>query len=130
MKHFWVFFLLILGCIALGWGIRACNIVGGATVGVAEKTFNADNIINNYEWYFDAYGEVKAKTPQIHQHQKYLETETDRDEKNHLRMELAAMQNSCRELVAKYNANSSKANRSLFKDHNLPLKLSAPEHCE
>lgn len=130
MKDFWKIFVILIALVAIGWGVRACNMVGSSTVGVAEKTFNADNIINNYEWYFDAFEEVKTKSPKIHQHQKYLETEKDRDEKNSLRMELAAMQNSCRELVAKYNANSSKANRSIFKDHNLPPQLSATEHCE
>ncbi len=130
MKIFWILFVVLIGLTAVGWGVRACNIVGGATVGVAEKTFDADNIIDNYEWYFDAYSEIQAKSPQIAQHQKYLEAETDRKERINLRIELTAMQNSCRELAAKYNANSKKANRSIFKDHDLPHQLSATEHCD
>ena len=130
MSHLWKFFLGLLALVAIGWGLRACDILGGATVGLAEKTFDADNITNNYEWYFDAHNEIQTKKPKIAQHQTYLEAETDRKEVNNLRMELAAMQNSCRELVAKYNANSQKANRSIFKDHDLPSQVSATEHCD
>ncbi len=130
MKHFWTIMVIVGFAIGLGWMIRACNIAGDATLGVAERTLDPDNMINSYEWYFDAYGEIKAKGPQIKQHQAYLAEENDKDERNNLRMELTAMQQSCRELVAKYNANSKKANKSIFQDKDLPRQLSATELCD
>ncbi len=130
MKHFWTIMVIVVVVMGLGWTIRACNIASDATLGVAERTLDPDNIINNYEWYFDAYGEVQAKGPQIKQHQAYLKDEKDSDEKINLRMELSAMQQSCRELVAKYNANSQKANKSIFKGKDLPQQLSATTLCD
>lgn len=95
---------------------------------IISKTFDADNIINNYEWFHDAHGNYRAKVNQIKQHKKYHESEPSGGEKARLRIELAAMQQSCRELTNRYNANADKANRSIFM-RGVPEKLNAGE-CE
>lgn len=91
---------------------------------VVNKTLETNNILHNYEYFKDAYQAYQAKLPQITERAGYLAAETDADEKYRLRIELSAVQQSCRELAAEYNSNSSKLNRNLFKDRSLPHELS------
>jgi len=102
--------------------ILAATLLTGC--GVAERTFDADNMIHNYEWFYDTYNAVEAKRPLIETHKSYLAEETDPDEKFRLRMELTGMQQSCRNMVADYNANASKANVSIFQGRDVPGRLS------
>lgn len=96
---------------------------------VVNKTLQTDNIIFNYERFFDINANYKARTSQIKQYKGFFETETNPAEKTQLRTEMAAMQQSCRDLANEYNADSQKMNRSLFKDKDLPYELSTSE-CE
>lgn len=96
---------------------------------VIEKTLRTDNIIFNYERFFDVNASFESRKAQVNQYKKLLVSETDKDEKISLRTELAAMQQSCRELAQSYNADSQKLNRSLFKDRGLPYQLNSQE-CE
>ena len=94
--------------------------------GVARRTFDADNIIFNYEQFHDVAEQHKAQLAHIDTHRGLIETamaEQDRDELRRLRMELAALESSCRTLASEYNADSQKINRTLFKSNNLPHKL-------
>lgn len=96
---------------------------------VVSKTFDADNILYNYEWFYDAYGNLRARTAQAQQFKKLLAEETDPIEKPRLRMELAAIQQSCRDLARRYNANAEKANRSIFMGRGVPAIFNTGE-CE
>lgn len=96
---------------------------------VVNKTLQTDNIIFNYERFFDVNANFTSRAAQIKQYKEFLATETDPAERVHLRTEMAAMQQSCRELATKYNADSQKMNRSLFKDKDLPYTLNISE-CE
>jgi hypothetical protein len=96
---------------------------------VVNKTLQTDNIIFNYERFFDVNANFTSRVAQIKQYKEFLATETDPSEKIRLRTEMAAMQQSCRELATKYNADSQKMNRSLFKDKDLPYTLNTTE-CE
>ena len=88
--------------------------------GVINKTLNSDNVIHNYEWFYDTNGAIISRTGQINSHKSLVSETSDPDERSVLNMELSAMKQTCRELVTKYNANSEKANRSLFKSNGLP----------
>lgn len=90
---------------------------------VVQKTMNADNIIHKYEWFHDVSTQYDARVNQIVQFKSFLADETDVSEKQRLRMEMAAQQQSCRDLAAKYNANSEKMNVSIFKGWSLPDTL-------
>lgn len=96
---------------------------------IINKTFDADNVINNYEWYRDAHGNFKAKISQVNQYKKIYEYETNSGEKSRIRIDLAAIQQSCRDLAGRYNANSLKINRSIFRGTNVPETLNMGD-CE
>lgn len=111
---------ITLAFILVGCG-TASDLVG--------KTLDADNIINTYEWYFDVGAAFDAKVNQIEQHNEDYQLEEDPKERRLLRTELRSMQQVCRDLAERYNANSEKLNRSLFKDWSLPATLNEME-CE
>ncbi len=94
---------------------------------VVTETLGTNNIITSYEFFRDANEQVKSRTAQIAAHKKFTDG-GDKMEANRIRIELAAMQQSCRDLVAKYNANASKANKAIFRgDAPASLNLSTCE---
>lgn len=97
--------------------------VATAPARVVSRTLQTDNILQNYELFFDLNGQFNARTAQIESQKHVLAEETDPDEKRRLRMELGAMQQSCRDIANQYNMNSQKQNRDLFKARNLPETL-------
>ena len=92
---------------------------------VINKTLETSNILTNYEIFHDESKQFDARVAQVDEHRSFLAAETDPAERTRLRMEMAAQQQSCRELAADYNANSLKLNRQLFKDRGLPPVLDA-----
>lgn len=92
---------------------------------VLNKTIETNNIIFNYELFFDLNSNFDSRVSQVNQYKLLLSNETDKQEKINLRTELAGMQQSCRELANKYNTDSQKLNVGLFKDRNLPYTLNA-----
>lgn len=89
---------------------------------VLTKTMGTENIINNYEMFFDLNAGYQRRLGDIAGHTAAVSTATG-DEKNRLTVELLGMKNTCRDLVTRYNAESSKQNRSLFKAADLPSEL-------
>lgn len=96
---------------------------------VLNKTLQTDNIINNYEWYFDVNGRFNSRVAQIAAHRDLLGETTDAAEKSRLRVELSSIQQSCRDLANQYNANAAKLNRRVFRDWSTPASLN-PNDCE
>lgn len=124
--------LIVGGLIALPIAFSAYSTFSSAVSApsrVINKTLQTDNIIFNYERFFDVNANFTSRVAQIKQYKEFLATETDPSEKIRLRTEMAAMQQSCRELATKYNADSQKMNRSLFKDKDLPYTLNTTD-CE
>lgn len=113
----------------LAHAIGVIGTVATAPGSVINKTLQTDNIIHNYEWFFDVNAQFNARRGQIATHSKMLAAEKDAAERSRLNIELAAMRQSCRDLATKYTANSDKANRSLFKSRGLPETLSIND-CE
>lgn len=128
--------LSVIGVIALLLTVPvACGVysvytsAATAPARVITKTLETNNILYNYEYFFDVNAAYETRVGQIKQYKVFMETESDPAEKIRLRTEQGAMQQTCRELVAKYNANSQKANRNLFKARDLPSQLE-PLTCE
>lgn len=90
---------------------------------VIQQTLETDNIINNYEWFHDVHAAWQAKQGQIATHKDLVNGATSDGEKSRLNIELAAMKQTCRELVTEYNANSTKSNREIFKGTEAPEEL-------
>ena len=88
--------------------------------GVVKKTLDSNNVIHNYEWFYDTNAAIESRVGQIKSHKELVAGATEASERSVLNMELAAMKQTCRDLVTKYNANTEKANRSLFKSNGLP----------
>lgn len=125
-------FLIVLGFSALSWGlglIGAASKVASTPQRVIERAFDTENVIHKYEWFHDVVTQQVARVSQIAQFKGFLTEEEHGPEKQRLRMEMAAQQMSCRDLVAKYNANSEKMNVSVFKGWSLPDRLN-PSDCE
>lgn len=117
--------LLLAGLFIAGAGVAfrymsAAATVASAPARVLDRTMATDNIIASYEFFHDAHNNVVARLGQIREHKRLLAEETDRVEQSRLRLELAAMKTACRDLAAKYNANSVKTNKSIFKGREAP----------
>ncbi len=80
---------------------------------VLDRTVSTDNIIDSYEGFRDTYQAYKARVAQIQEFKS--EKPENADDRMHLRVEIAGQHQSCREIVARYNSESSKANHSYFK---------------
>jgi hypothetical protein len=109
--------------------ISTANSVTTAPGRVVQKTMQTDNVIQNYEAFFDVKAQYDARVAQITDHSGVLASETDAAEQRRLRMEVSAMRQSCRQLAARYNADAVKLNRAVFRSGNLPETLSA-QACE
>lgn len=109
------------------------SIIGGASSvatapgRVVSKTMQTDNIISTYEGFFAHKAAYDGRLGQIKSHTKLIEANADPAEASRLRIELAAMQQSCREMAIKYNADAAMMNKSLFRDGKLPSTLSELE---
>lgn len=96
---------------------------------IVSKTFDADNVIANYEFFHDTNRQTLARVAQIRAHKAIIADNQDAGERPRLRIELAAIQQSCRDLVARYNANATKVNRSIFMGREAPDSIN-PSTCE
>lgn len=128
LKWFFIIGFAIVGIKAVLLPVFLAGKVVDTAGQVVNKTLDADNVINNYEWFYDVNAAFDARVGQIEQHEKFMTDEQDAAELRRLRIELGAMQQTCRELATKYNANSEKMNRSIFKGWQLPASLSM-ERC-
>lgn len=115
-------FFAILGLLGNIFGIFSS--VATAPGRVIQKTMQTENIIQSYEWFYDVNAAYTARHNQVVQYKSFMLSETDKTEIYRLRTELAAMQQTCRDLATKYNANSEKMNKSIFKGWALPDTLS------
>jgi len=133
---YWTLPRVIIGLVLISFALGAAGMAISlftapmrSVTGVVNKTLDPDNIINNYEWFHDAYGNFLAKQKQVIQYKEFLKAETDPTEKQRLRVDMAAVQQSCRDLGERYNANADKSNRSIFMGRDVPSQLNV-DACE
>lgn len=129
-KEAWILFrwaaIGLAGIAVLGVMASWLGLLGSAATAparVVTKTMQTDNIIASYEWFHDVNAQYEARRKQIKAHANLVAAETDAKERSRLNIELSAMQQSCRDLATKYNANSEKVNKSVFKGDSLPVAL-------
>ena len=123
----WGLFVIAAGFLLFGV-LHVAGVVGTVATApgrVVNKTLGTDNIISSYEWFYDTNAQFDSRRGQIKAHAALTTAEEDAKERARLNIELGAIRQSCRDLATKYNANSEKANKSIFKSHGLPelLKL-------
>jgi hypothetical protein len=118
MKHFILSFLI---------GVALTVGTFGAYL---SKVFNADNVIGNYERFFDIKREYDTRSAQIKDMKGQL-VQFQRNEPELIRInqELSAVRMSCRSLANMYNTDSKKITREHFKSDDLPFTLDK-EACE
>lgn len=110
--------VLLLAC-------RACTVAEG----IEDRVTDPDKIIHDYEWFHTASTRVESRVAQVSATREMIATEADAGEVRRLKVELAGQQQSCRELVADYNANSQKMTVGIFKGWSLPDSID-PSECE
>lgn len=94
-----------------------------------DKATDTTKMLANYEWFYESANNYKSRVNQIKAHTKLIADEKDKSELSRLRIELVAMQSSCRDLVAKYEAQSGKIHVGYLKSKDLPESLNMKE-CE
>jgi len=115
---------LLIGVPVAISAIGTVNSVATAPGRVVQKTMETNNIIDTYEGFFVRKGQYDSRLKQITEHKTIVSENTDPAEAARLRIELAAMRQSCRDLAVIYNANASMANKELFRSDELPAALS------
>lgn len=118
--------LIILGLAAIGGaGGFVLNLLS-QPARIVTKTFDADNIIYNYEWFRQQYQDIAAMDPKIANAQSafdnFLASAGDRStwttatstQYSQMQSQLTGIQNQKLSMIATYNARASMMNRSLF----------------
>ena len=102
---------------------------------VIERTLDPDNMIYNYEWFFNKYHDIEAYQGQITEAEGALQRFEDsagersnwgfedKQEWNRLNAVLLGLQNQRRSAIEDYNAKSEMVNRAIFKDGDLPVRI-------
>lgn len=123
----WILFFVVMFFAASALGtIGYVLSTGGRLI---SKTLDTNNIIQSYEWFHDVNGNVQARVAQIKNFKTLVgQAVNDPAEGSRLRIELSAIQQSCRDMTTKYNAQSGKVNKTIFKN-GVPDRLE-PSICE
>lgn len=135
MALFWkclvpvILIVIVLG--AVGWVLRLAS----QPARIVEKTLDADNVLYNYEWFKQQYQDVQATDQKIGNTESLLAGSVadgrsrsewgfeETQQHANLQRTLLGLENYRQDLVAKYNARSQMANRSIFKTGELPETL-------
>lgn len=96
---------------------------------LVSKATDTTKMLQNYEWFYEAANNFTARASQVRQFKGLLAQESDKGEQSRLRIDLAGIQQSCRELSAKYEAQSGKIHVGYLKSKSLPESLNQKE-CE
>lgn len=120
---------ILIGAMGLavvgGIGFGALNLL--AQPGrIVQKTFDADNMIYNYEWFRQQYADIQAMDQKIAASQASLAAfensagprsgwaSSDRNRWDFLNSQVLGLTNQRTTMVATYNGRASQANRSIF----------------
>jgi hypothetical protein len=102
---------------------------------ITEKTLDADNVLQNYEWFKMQYEDYVAINSKINNAEVAAEsfresagdrkewTFEDKTEDARLQTIVTGLKQQREDIIAEYNAKSKMQNRNLFKDKNLPDQL-------
>ena len=122
--------VIVLGLI--GTVVRVVCYPGEQALKIMEKTLDADNVIQNYEWFKQTNQDILSLESKIVNSDAALKRFKedagprkdwkfeDKTEYSRLNTIVLGLQNQRRDVVAKYNARTEMANRELFKTDDLP----------
>lgn len=131
---FWTIGMLLLGS-AIFWTISLVTTPLQTAKDVVQKTLNADNVIQNYEWFKQQYQDYNAINQKISDADSSIVrfkrdagdrskwTFEDKNEYSRLSSIYDGLKYQQADIAAKYNARSQMMNRELFKTSDLPLTL-------
>ncbi|QIG68155.1 hypothetical protein EVB55_220 [Rhizobium phage RHph_Y68] len=126
--------LLLFFVLLLAGGMMFTKLVL-SPVAMVTKTFDADNVIYNYEWFKRQYNDIVAFNQKIDIAQSQISrfeesagprtnwTFEDKQEANRLSSVVLGLRNQRESMIAEYNAKSSMVNRSIFKTGDLPERI-------
>lgn len=134
-----IFFHILLAIViisALGWGWRMFTRPARTVSEVTERTFAGDNVIYQYEHFYDLYHTVRATVQKVKNTQESFNqlvaglpqdpagwNYVERESYSNLNNALMGTKNILADQVEQYNADASKINRKLFKSDNLPHQI-------
>lgn len=124
----------------IGLGILVALVIGAVSLftqplKVVTKTFDADNIIYNYEWFKQQYNDYEAINNKIARAETSVNsfkenagerkewTFEDKNEFSRLVSISDGLSYQKQDIISKYNARSQMANREIFKTNDLPIQL-------
>lgn len=116
---------LIAAIVAVGL-LSSCYVVSdaaNAARGISRKTLDADNVIYNYEHFFDLHAQAKNGVQAANTAGMGMKMVKGDEALNNKVTEFNGAINYTRTVVEQYNADSKKINRTLFKDWRLPASL-------
>lgn len=116
-------------CVALfmlGRVLGLFGTVANTATGVISRTLDPDNVIATYEGFHDRWKAFGARKEQIRSYQVVIDSSTGASKTTAL-VEQQAMMQSCRDIAARYNADSAKINRNIFKGKSAPAELNSGE---
>jgi hypothetical protein len=102
---------------------------------IADKTLDADNVLQNYEWFKQQYEDYIAIDKKILNAEQSVQEFTvsagdrskwtfeDKTEYSRLSTIATGLKQQREDIIAEYNAKSKMQNRSLFKTKDLPFQL-------
>ncbi len=114
---------IFLFTVAVSYFFMGAN-VATAPSRVVNETVKTDNIIGNYEEFFDLKAGYDGRIAQIESLSAQLEAEAPAD-RRYTQIDLNGAKQTCRQLANRYNADSQKLNRGAFKSAGLPDTLDA-----
>ena len=113
---------LVIGLGVVGKVTGLIGAVIGAATGVISRTLEPDSIIATYEGFHDRWKAFESRRAQIASYAMIVDFATG-SEKTTAMIEQQAMMQSCRDIAARYNADSAKTNRVIFKGKEAPETL-------
>ena len=87
------------------------------------KTFDADNILHNYEWFHQTAQDIGASKIKIKNADVMVQKAKSEEAREKWGTVLLGLNNYIQDLIAQYNAKSRMINRNLFKSKELPWQF-------
>jgi hypothetical protein len=127
--------LMFIGVTVIGVGGFYMGVFGNVVTtpgAIINKTVNADNILNNYHWFYDQYNEIKTAKATYDNDSAAVSafessagprdkwTFEDKTEWNRLTSLVLGARNGYNGLVNDYNSKASQLDKKLFKANDLP----------
>lgn len=109
--------------IALASGCYVISDIGDTARGISRSTFNADNVLSNYEYFYSTYHEIKSAISQYNNYTNLIGSSTNEDDRSRFQVEQNGTFAYINQMAQQYNARSRMKNRNLFKGKDVPYSI-------